>query len=139
MKKLNEKFVCDICLINLNKIDEILITLLTRVEKIVLLVWDLSDFYFYLVKNINNNNFFNPNFKRIAKQKQNDKQYVVWEIKVSLKWYVLCLLIVLAFSKLEKIYYMNTNWKWFEMCEIIEWFFIYLVLIYILLYIDYLS
>ena len=50
MKKLNEKFVCDICLINLNKIDEILITLLTRVEKIVLLVWDLSDFYFYLVK-----------------------------------------------------------------------------------------
>ena len=67
MKKLNEKFVCDICLINLNKIDEILITLLTRVEKIVLLVWDLSDFYFYLVKNINNNDFFNPNFKTKTK------------------------------------------------------------------------
>ena len=47
---MNEKFVCDIYLINLNKIDEILITLLTRVEKIVLLVWDLSVFYFYLVK-----------------------------------------------------------------------------------------
>ena len=67
MKKLNEKFVCDICLINLNKIDEILITLLTRVEKIVLLVWDLSDFYSYLVKNINNNDFFNPNFKTKTK------------------------------------------------------------------------
>ena len=67
MKKLNEKFVCDICLINLNKINEILITLLTRVEKIVLLVWDLSDFYFYLVKNINNNDFFNPNFKTKTK------------------------------------------------------------------------
>ena len=37
----------------------------------------LVNFLFLFCKKNNKNNFFNPNFKGIVKQKQNDKQYVV--------------------------------------------------------------